>query len=226
MNPVIHNSWQKVLNSEFSQPYFQQLNQYITEEYANQRVFPPKEQIFNALEHTPYEKVKVVILGQDPYHGANQSHGLAFSVQIGVKIPPSLRNIYKELSTDLGISPANNGNLTSWADQGVLLLNTVLTVREGEANSHRKKGWEQLTDAIIQKLNEREEPIVFILWGKPAQQKASMIDTEKHVIIQSFHPSPLSASRGFFGSKPFSKTNDALVKFGVKPINWQIPDVV
>ncbi|MHC5268639.1 uracil-DNA glycosylase [Enterococcus sp. LJL98] len=226
MMPIIHNRWQTILAAEFHQPYFQELEQFLATEYATQTIFPPQEQIFNALEHTSYEKVKVVILGQDPYHGINQSHGLAFSVQKGVKIPPSLRNIYKELASDLGIPPANHGNLTSWADQGVLLLNTVLTVREGQANSHRKKGWERFTDAIIQKLNAREEPMVFILWGKPAQQKAAMIDTEKHVIIQSFHPSPLSASRGFFGSKPFSKTNEALIRFGLEPIDWQIPDVL
>lgn len=226
MHPVIHNSWQEILAPEFKQPYFQKLNQFITEEYQTKTVFPPEDNIFSALQHTPYEEVKVVILGQDPYHGANQSHGLAFSVQAGVKIPPSLRNIYKELESDLGIQPANNGYLISWADQGVLLLNTVLTVREGEANSHRKKGWETFTDAIIRKLNEREKPIVFILWGKPAQQKIPMIDTDRHVIIQSFHPSPLSASRGFFGSRPFSKANEALIKFGEQPINWQVPDVI
>jgi uracil-DNA glycosylase len=182
--------------------------------------------IFEALEKTPYEKVKVVILGQDPYHGMNQAHGLSFSVQPGVKIPPSLKNIYKELADDLGIPPVTHGYLTSWAEQGVLLLNTVLTVREGQAYSHRGKGWEQLTDAIIQKLNEREQPIVFILWGKPAQQKMTMIDTQKHIIIRSVHPSPLSAHRGFFGSKPFSKTNDALIALGETPINWQLPERV
>ncbi|MBP2855511.1 uracil-DNA glycosylase, partial [Acinetobacter baumannii] len=177
-------------------------------------------------ELTPYEEVKVVILGQDPYHGENQAHGLSFSVQPGVKIPPSLRNIYKELYDDLGIAPVQHGNLVSWAKQGVLLLNTVLTVREGQAYSHRGKGWERLSDTIIEKLNEREKPIVFILWGKPAQEKIKMIDKSRHIIITSPHPSPLSASRGFFGSKPFSKTNDALLALGEEPIDWQLPETV
>lgn len=182
--------------------------------------------IFEALELTPYEKVKVVILGQDPYHGANQAHGLSFSVQPGVKIPPSLNNIYKELQSDLGIKPVNHGNLVSWAKQGVLLLNTVLTVREGQAYSHRGQGWERLTDTIIEKLNEREQPVVFILWGKPAQEKMKMIDKSKHIILTSSHPSPLSAHRGFLGSKPFSKTNDALLALGEQPIDWQLPETV
>ena len=182
--------------------------------------------IFEALELTPYEKVKVVILGQDPYHGANQAHGLSFPVQPGVKIPPSLNNIYKELQSDLGIKPVNHGNLVSWAKQGVLLLNTVLTVREGQAYSHRGQGWERLTDTIIEKLNEREQPVVFILWGKPAQEKMKMIDKSKHIILTSSHPSPLSAHRGFLGSKPFSKTNDALLALGEQPIDWQLPETV
>ena len=182
--------------------------------------------IYEALELTPYEKVKVVILGQDPYHGVNQAHGLSFSVQPGVKIPPSLNNIYKELQSDLGISPVKHGNLVSWAKQGVLLLNTVLTVREGQAYSHRDKGWEILTDKIIEKLNEREKPIVFILWGKPAQEKMKMIDKSRHIILTSAHPSPLSAHRGFLGSKPFSKTNDALMALGETPIDWQLPETV
>ena len=224
MKPWSQYSWQRLLADEFEKEYFQDLFKFIDQEYEETTVYPPKELIFSAFEHTPYEEVKVVILGQDPYHGANQSHGLAFSVQKGVKIPPSLRNMYKELASDLNIPPASHGNLISWADQGVLLLNTVLTVREGEAYSHRKRGWEQFTDRVIEVLNAREEPIIFVLWGKPAQQKAAMIDTQKHVIIQSFHPSPLSASRGFFGSKPFSKVNDALKKLGKEPIDWQIPE--
>ncbi|GGI65485.1 uracil-DNA glycosylase [Enterococcus alcedinis] len=224
MKPWSQYSWQRLLADEFEKEYFQDLFKFIDQEYEETTVYPPKELIFSAFEHTPYEEVKVVILGQDPYHGANQSHGLAFSVQKGVKIPPSLRNMYKELASDLNIPPASHGNLISWADQGVLLLNTVLTVREGEAYSHRKQGWEQFTDRVIEVLNAREEPIIFVLWGKPAQQKAAMIDTQKHVIIQSFHPSPLSASRGFFGSKPFSKVNDALKKLGKEPIDWQIPE--
>ena len=224
MKPWSQYSWQRLLADEFEKEYFQDLFKFIDQEYEAGNVFPPKELIFSAFEHTPYEQVKVVILGQDPYHGAGQSHGLAFSVQIGVKIPPSLRNMYKELANDLAIESASHGNLTSWADQGVLLLNTVLTVREGEANSHQKKGWERFTDRVIEVLNEREDPIVFVLWGKPAQQKATMIDTTKHIIIQSFHPSPLSASRGFFGSKPFSKVNEALISLGKQPIDWQIPE--
>jgi uracil-DNA glycosylase len=214
------------LEEEFQKPYYLELREFLKQEYQTQRIFPDMYHIFEALEKTPYEKVKVVILGQDPYHGMNQAHGLSFSVQPGVKIPPSLKNIYKELADDLGIPPVTHGYLTSWAEQGVLLLNTVLTVREGQAYSHRGKGWEQLTDAIIQKLNEREQPIVFILWGKPAQQKMTMIDTQKHIIIRSVHPSPLSAHRGFFGSKPFSKTNDALIALGETPINWQLPERV
>lgn len=224
MKPWSQYSWQRLLADEFEKEYFQDLFKFIDQEYEVGNVFPPKELIFSAFEHTPYEQVKVVILGQDPYHGAGQSHGLAFSVQKGVKIPPSLRNMYKELASDLAIEPASHGNLTSWANQGVLLLNTVLTVREGEANSHQKHGWERFTDRVIEVLNEREDPIVFVLWGKPAQQKATMIDATKHIIIQSFHPSPLSASRGFFGSKPFSKVNDALITFGKQPINWEIPE--
>ncbi|KAF1302402.1 uracil-DNA glycosylase [Enterococcus saccharolyticus] len=225
MKEIIHNSWQGILEEEFQKPYYQELRQFLKQEYGTQTIYPDMYHIFEALEQTPYEKVKVVILGQDPYHGENQAHGLSFSVQPGVKIPPSLRNIYQELEADLGIKPVNHGFLTSWAQQGVLLLNTVLTVRAGQAYSHRGKGWEQLTDAIIKKLNERERPVVFILWGKPAQQKMSMIDS-RHVIIRSVHPSPLSAHRGFFGSKPFSKTNQALIELGETPIDWQLPERV
>ena len=226
MTPIISNSWQAILSSEFEKPYFKTLQNFLQTEYATQTIYPQQENIFAALEHTPYEEVKVVLLGQDPYHGANQAQGLSFSVQPGVKIPPSLRNIYKELEADLGLSPVEHGSLIAWAEQGVLLLNTVLTVREGQANSHRQQGWEQLTDTIIKRLNEREEPVVFILWGKPAQQKIKMIDTAKHIIIQSAHPSPLSAYRGFFGSAPFSKTNEALIQLGKPPIDWQLPEKV
>ena len=182
--------------------------------------------IWEAFEWTPYEQVKVVILGQDPYHGPNQAHGLSFSVQPNVKVPPSLVNIYKELADDLGITPVNHGYLKSWAEQGVLLMNTVLTVRGGSANSHRGQGWERLTDAVIKKLNEHEKPLVFILWGNPSIAKKQLIDTEKHVVITSPHPSPLSSYRGFFGSKPFSKANKALVDFGETPIDWQLPKQV
>lgn len=226
MKEIIHNSWQDVLADEFEKPYYHSLRDFLKKEYKTQKIHPDMYHIFEALELTPYEKVKVVILGQDPYHGANQAHGLSFSVQPGVKIPPSLNNIYKELQSDLGIKPVNHGNLVSWAKQGVLLLNTVLTVREGQAYSHRGQGWERLTDTIIEKLNEREQPVVFILWGKPAQEKMKMIDRSKHIILTSSHPSPLSAHRGFLGSKPFSKTNDVLLALGEQPIDWQLPETV
>ncbi|WP_368250988.1 uracil-DNA glycosylase [Enterococcus sp. 2201sp1_2201st1_B8_2201SCRN_220225] len=223
MKEIIHNSWQQVLEKEFTKPYYLQLRKFLKNEYQTKTIYPDMYRIFTALELTPYEGVKVVILGQDPYHGPNQAHGLAFSVESG-KIPPSLQNIYKEMNSDLGILPANHGNLTHWAKQGVLLLNTVLTVRAGEANSHQGQGWEQFTDSIIQALNERKQPVVFILWGRPAQQKAKMIDKKKHIIIASAHPSPLSAYRGFFDSHPFSKTNAALAALGEKPIDWQLPN--
>lgn len=226
MKEIIHNSWQTILTDEFEKEYYQKLRNFLKKEYTTQKIHPDMYHIYEALELTPYEKVKVVILGQDPYHGVNQAHGLSFSVQPGVKIPPSLNNIYKELQSDLGISPVKHGNLVSWAKQGVLLLNTVLTVREGQAYSHRGKGWETLTDKIIEKLNEREKPIVFILWGKPAQEKMKMIDKSRHIILTSAHPSPLSAHRGFLGSKPFSKTNDALMALGETPIDWQLPETV
>ncbi|MET1141198.1 uracil-DNA glycosylase [Enterococcus hirae] len=226
MKEIIHNSWQTILTDEFEKEYYQKLRNFLKKEYTTQKIHPDMYHIYEALELTPYEKVKVVILGQDPYHGVNQAHGLSFSVQPGVKIPPSLNNIYKELQSNLGISPVKHGNLVSWAKQGVLLLNTVLTVREGQAYSHRGKGWEILTDKIIEKLNEREKPIVFILWGKPAQEKMKMIDKSRHIILTSAHPSPLSAHRGFLGSKPFSKTNDALMALGETPIDWQLPETV
>ncbi|OQO71060.1 uracil-DNA glycosylase [Enterococcus villorum] len=226
MKTIIHNSWQDVLADEFEKEYYQSLRNFLKKEYTTQKIHPDMYHIYEALELTPYEKVKVVILGQDPYHGVNQAHGLSFSVQPGVKIPPSLNNIYKELQSDLGIAPVHHGYLVSWAKQGVLLLNTVLTVREGQAYSHRGKGWEILTDKIIEKLNERQKPIVFILWGKPAQEKIKMIDKSRHIILTSSHPSPLSAHRGFLGSRPFSKTNDALLALGEKPINWQLPETV
>lgn len=226
LKEIIHNSWQTILTDEFEKEYYQKLRNFLKKEYTTQKIHPDMYHIYEALELTPYEKVKVVILGQDPYHGVNQAHGLSFSVQPGVKIPPSLNNIYKELQSDLGISPVKHGNLVSWAKQGVLLLNTVLTVREGQAYSHRGKGWEILTDKIIEKLNEREKTIVFILWGKPAQEKMKMIDKSRHIILTSAHPSPLSAHRGFLGSKPFSKTNDALMALGETPIDWQLPETV
>lgn len=226
MKELIHNEWQEVLKDEFEAPYYEKLRQFLKKEYQEQVIFPEMNHIWEAFEWTPYDKVKVVILGQDPYHGPNQAHGLSFSVQPTIKTPPSLVNIYKELQSDLGIPPVNHGYLKSWADQGVLLLNTVLTVRNGQANSHRGQGWEILTDAVIKKLNERATPIVFILWGKPSISKLKLIDTTRHAVITAPHPSPLSAYRGFFGSKPFSKTNEALIKFGETPINWQLPETV
>lgn len=226
MKELIHNEWQEVLKDEFEAPYYEKLRQFLKKEYQEQVIFPEMNHIWEAFEWTPYDKVKVVILGQDPYHGPNQAHGLSFSVQPTIKTPPSLVNIYKELQSDLGIPPVNHGYLKSWAEQGVLLLNTVLTVRNGQANSHRGQGWETLTDAVIKKLNERATPIVFILWGKPSISKLKLIDTTRHAVITAPHPSPLSAYRGFFGSKPFSKTNEALIKFGETPINWQLPETV
>jgi len=193
-------------------------------EYAEKTIYPAKENIWQAFELTPYEKVKVVILGQDPYHGPHQAHGLSFSVQPGVKVPPSLRNIYKELEDDLGIPPASHGYLKNWALQGVFLLNTVLTVRKGEANSHKGKGWEELTDHVIRALNEREDPMVFFLWGNASKQKRELINEEKHVVLTSAHPSPFSANRGFFGSHPFSKANQTLKKWDDLPVNWELPD--
>ena len=207
---------------EFEKAYYLDLRGFLLEEYRTRTVYPEKDDIFNALKFTDYDDVKVVILGQDPYHGHRQAHGLSFSVKPGVKIPPSLRNIFKELNADLGCEIPNHGYLKKWADQGVLLLNTVLTVREGEANSHRGKGWEHFTDQVITLLNEREKPVIFILWGKPAQSKLKLIDEHKHKIIMSVHPSPLSARRGFFGSKPFSKVNQLLKEQGEQEIDWQI----
>ena len=217
--------WRDVLGAEKEKDYFKQTLAYVrAEREAGKVIYPPAADVFNAFKYTEFEQVKVVILGQDPYHGPDQAHGLCFSVCPGIKPPPSLVNIYKELQDDLGIEPARHGNLTAWAKQGVFLLNTVLTVRDGEANSHRGKGWELLTDAVIRALNERQEPVVFILWGNASIAKKVFIDTTKHVVITSPHPSPLSSYRGFFGSKPFSKTNEALKSFGVEPIDWRLPE--
>ncbi|AST93827.1 uracil-DNA glycosylase [Sutcliffiella cohnii] len=214
--------WNKLLREEESKPYYTQLMKFIDNEYKKYTVYPAKEQIFTSLEATPYEEVKVVIFGQDPYHGQGQAHGLSFSVLPGSPIPPSLRNMFKELEEDLSVPYPKHGYLLPWAKQGVLLLNTVLTVREGEANSHKGKGWETLTDQIIKRLNERKKPIVFILWGKQAQQKETLITNEHHYILKSVHPSPLSARRGFFGSKPFSKTNAFLQSKNITKIQWEI----
>ncbi|KRM95836.1 uracil-DNA glycosylase [Liquorilactobacillus aquaticus DSM 21051] len=226
MKTLIKNDWQDVLGPEFEKAYYLKLHDFLKEEYTTQLIHPDMYHIFEAFEWTPFSKVKVCILGQDPYHGPNQAHGCSFSVLPGVRIPPSLANIYKELQSDLGIKPVKHGYLEKWAKQGVLLLNTVLTVRNGQAFSHRGKGWEQLTDAAIKKLSERSRPVVFILWGKSARDKIKLIDTNKNIVLQSAHPSPLSAHRGFFGSKPFSKTNAALVAMGEEPIDWQLPEEV
>lgn len=223
MKPFIHNDWWPILKPEFEQNYYRELHNFLVTEYQTQNIHPDMNYIFEAFNLTPFSEVKVVILGQDPYHGPNQAHGLSFSVQPGVPIPPSLQNIYKELHTDVGFEPVNHGYLVSWAKQGVLMLNSVLTVRDGQAFSHRNKGWERLTDTAIKRLSEREQPVVFILWGRAARDKVRLIDTAKNVIIESPHPSPLSAHRGFFGSRPFSKTNAALIKLGETPINWQLP---
>lgn len=222
MNITLTNNWAPILSKEFHMDYFHDLSEFLIKEYSTTKVFPPKDDLFNALKYTDYNDVKVVILGQDPYHGENQSHGLSFSVNHNVKVPPSLRNIFKELNNDLGCYIPNNGHLRKWADEGVLLLNTVLTVRAHVANSHKGKGWELFTDSIVSALNKKETPIVFILWGNNAISKKKLITNEKHFIIQSVHPSPLSAHRGFFGSKPFSKTNDFLCSVGATKIDWQI----
>ena len=223
MKTLIHNDWQDVLAPEFEKEYYQQLHAFLKDEYQHHRVYPDMYHIFQAFEWTPFSQVKVVILGQDPYHGPHQAHGLSFSVQPGVPVPPSLQNIYKELQDDLGIAPVNHGYLKKWADQGVLLLNSVLTVRDGQAFSHQGHGWERLTDVAIHQLSERPKPVVFILWGRAAQNKMTLIDQTRNIVIKSAHPSPLSASRGFFGSRPFSKANAALTAMGEEPIDWQLP---
>lgn len=219
---AIENDWLPEIEGEFRKPYYRELFSFVKEEYSKTTVYPPAEEIFNALHLTPLEKVKVVILGQDPYHEPGQAHGLCFSVRPGVDIPPSLVNIYKELNDDLGLATPNHGYLEDWAKQGVLLLNTLLTVRAHRAFSHQGKGWEQFTDAILQAVNRQNRPIVYILWGKPAQSKSPMLTNPKHLIIQSPHPSPLSAYRGFFGSKPFSRANRFLEENGVEPVDWTI----
>ncbi len=222
---MIDNDWLSVLEPEFHKQYYRDLFTFVKSEYDHTLVYPPANDIFNAFHLTPLSKVKVVILGQDPYHGDGQAHGLCFSVQKGVDIPPSLVNIYKELQDDLGCRIPNNGYLVKWAEQGVLLLNTVLTVRAHQAFSHQGHGWEEFTDAAIRGLNTQNRPIVFILWGKPAQQKKKMLTNPNHLILEAPHPSPLSAYRGFFGSKPFSKANDYLTAHGETPIDWQIEDI-
>lgn len=222
---ILKNDWAPLLEDQFQQPYYIELKKFLVEEYNTKTIFPDKYDIFNALQLTGYHETKVVILGQDPYHGSGQAHGLSFSVKPGVKTPPSLVNIYKELSTDIGCFIPNNGYLVKWAEQGVLLLNTVLTVRKGEANSHKGKGWETFTDRVIELLANRKEPIVFLLWGKHAQEKKNLIHAHHHYILESPHPSPFSANRGFFGSRPFSKTNQFLTDHGQVPIDWQIENL-
>lgn len=217
-------SWLAQLETEFSKSYMVELKSFLqTQMQKKKTIYPKSSQFFAALEATDFENVKVVILGQDPYHGPGQAHGLCFSVQKGVALPPSLQNIYKELETDLGIKPCSHGYLQSWAEQGVLLLNSVLSVEAGRAASHQGKGWEIFTDAIIRELNEKRENLVFILWGSYAQKKANFVDRKKHLVIESPHPSPLSSYRGFFGSKPFSKTNEWLKRHNLKPIDWVVP---
>ncbi|MBQ1533812.1 MAG: uracil-DNA glycosylase [Erysipelotrichaceae bacterium] len=219
---IIGNDWDEILGEEFDKPYYQELRSFLDGEYRSRTIYPLPQYIYTALRLTPYKDVKVVILGQDPYHEPGQAHGLAFSVNKGIEIPPSLVNIYKELQDDLACSIPNHGCLVEWAKQGVLLLNAVLTVQAHRANSHKGKGWEQLTDTIIQKVNEKEEPVVFILWGSNARSKKQFITNQKHLVLESVHPSPLSAYNGFFGSRPFSKTNRFLKENGIQPIDWQI----
>lgn len=218
----IQNDWAALLKEEFTKTYYIQLCEFLEDEYSNRPIYPEKKDIFNALHLTPFEKVKVVILGQDPYHGPNQAHGLSFSVKPGVALPPSLRNIFIELENDLGCLIPDHGYLVNWSNQGVLLLNTVLTVRSGQAHSHKGMGWETFTDRVIELLNQKDTPVVYILWGSAAQKKQVLIDTTKHFIIKSPHPSPLSSYRGFFGSKPFSKVNEILKQHGLVEIDWEI----
>ena len=218
----IGNEWDELLKGEFEKEYYLKLREFLKKEYFTYQIYPNMYDIFNALKYTSYSDVKAVIIGQDPYHGPGQAHGLCFSVQKGVAIPPSLQNMYKELYSDLGIPPANHGYLKKWADNGVLMMNAVLTVRGGQANSHRNMGWEAFTDKVIELLNKREQPIVFILWGNNAKQKMKLITNPNHLILQAAHPSPLSAFNGFFGCKHFSKTNDFLISHGIAPIDWTI----
>lgn len=222
---AISNDWLVPLGAEFKKPYYKKLYETVKQEYQTRAVYPDANDIFNAFDFTPLGEVKVVILGQDPYHGPGQAHGLCFSVKPDVEIPPSLVNIYQELQEDLGCYIPNNGYLKKWAEQGVMLLNTVLTVRAHQANSHRGIGWEEFTDAAIKILAEQDRPMVFILWGRPAQMKKPMLTNPKHLILEAPHPSPLSAYRGFFGSKPFSKTNEYLKENGLEPIDWQIENI-
>lgn len=222
---MIENGWLEVLKDEFSKPYYKSLYEYILDEYSNHVVFPPSKDIFNAFKYTDVDNVKVVLLGQDPYHEPGQAHGMSFSVMPGVKTPPSLQNMYKELQDELGTYIPDNGYLMKWAEQGVLLLNTVLTVRSGMANSHKNRGWEQFTDAVIRAVNEIDRPIVYLLWGANARSKKALINNPAHLVLETVHPSPLSAYNGFFGCGHFSKTNEFLSANGIKPIDWQIENL-
>ncbi|RIW29124.1 uracil-DNA glycosylase [Bacillus salacetis] len=222
MAGILRNDWNHVLENETEKTYFHELQEFLENEYRTEEVFPEKQNIFNALNSTPYNEVKVVLLGQDPYHGRGQAQGLSFSVGKDVRIPPSLKNIYRELHDDIGCGIPDHGNLSKWSEQGVLLLNTVLTVREGQAHSHKGQGWETFTDKVIELLNNRENPLVFMLWGRPAQEKLKLIDSSRHFVIQSPHPSPFSARKGFFGSKPFSRANEWLKENGGEEIDWCI----
>ncbi|MDX8363636.1 uracil-DNA glycosylase [Cytobacillus sp. IB215665] len=219
---ILNNDWSQLLAGEFNKSYYKKLRQTLKHEYSTETIYPDMYSIFNALHHTPYHKVKVVIIGQDPYHGPNQAHGLSFSVQPGIPVPPSLKNIYKELHNDIGCTIPNHGYLLKWTQEGVLLLNTTLTVRKGQPSSHRGLGWELFTDKVIEVLNEREKPVIFILWGRHAQEKQKLVSNSYHYIIESPHPSPFSANRGFFGSNPFSKANSYLRQIGSEEIDWQI----
>jgi uracil-DNA glycosylase len=220
----LNNDWKELLKDEFNKDYFKALESFLDQEYSLKTIYPPKEDIFNALNLSSYKDTKVVIIGQDPYHEPNQAHGLAFSVKEGTKLPPSLNNIYKEISSDLGLYMGQNGDLTSWGEQGVLLLNNVLTVEKGKADSHKKKGWEIFTDKIITLLNEKNRPVVFIFWGNNAKSKKELVTNPIHLVLDGPHPSPLSAYHGFFGCRHFSKCNEFLIKNGLKPIDWKIND--
>ncbi|MGO2117858.1 MAG: uracil-DNA glycosylase [Fusobacterium sp.] len=222
----IENDWDSLLKEEFNKEYFLKLVDFLKEEYKNNVIYPEKEEIFSPFKFSSYKDTNILILGQDPYHGENQAHGLAFSVKPGIKIPPSLRNIYKEIESELGIVKPNNGYLVSWAKQGMLMMNTVLTVRDGKANSHKGKGWEIFTDKVIELLNKKEEPVIFILWGNNAKKKNKLIDSTKHYVIEGVHPSPLSASRGFFGCNHFVEVNKILKSLGKKEIDWSIPNII
>ena len=222
---MIENEWLPYLKPEFAKPYYKELYNFVLDEYSKHVIFPPANEIYSALEHTPIDKVKIVLLGQDPYHERGQAHGMSFSVKPGIKTPPSLQNMYKELNSELGCYIPNNGYLLKWADQGVLLLNTSLTVREGAANSHKGKGWEQFTDAIIRAVNTQDRPIVYFLWGSNARSKKALINNPKHLVLEAVHPSPLSAYNGFFGCGHFAKANEFLRANGLEPIDWQIENI-